>query len=165
MRAEEFITEKRKNPNQNPKTSINDIIINAYNNAEFDPNMDVKNCFVSFTELDKLGINPKSEWNTPIGIYAYPASFVVKETDTETGMDYLPFAGDSPYVNIFQATGNIINLSELSNPELIEYYRRIAEYYAKHSGLSWKKSVDIVEHNIDDAVDKAKFFNKLGGRL
>lgn len=165
MRAKEFLSEKRKNPKQNPKTPINDIIINAYQNSDFDEKLDDNNCFVSFTSVDKLGINPKSEWNTPLGIYAYPASYVVKEADTESGMDILPFAGDQPFVNIFQSTGNIINLETLTNPELIEYYRRIADYYAKHSGLPWKKAVDVVEHLIDDAYDGAKFFNVLGGRL
>lgn len=30
------------------------------------------NLFVSFTKINKLGINPKTKYNTPLGIYCYP---------------------------------------------------------------------------------------------
>jgi len=165
MRANEFITEKRKNPKQNPKTSINDIIINAFHNAPSLDNLDEVNCFVSFTSVDKLGINPKSEWDTPIGIYAYPASFVINQTNTDTAMDYLPFAGDQAFVNIFQANGNIINLKTLSNQDLVVYYQKIADYFTKNANMPWKDAVDIVEHYINQSDRKAKFDSYAGGRL
>lgn len=39
------------------------------------------NMFVSFTELEKLGIAPKSGHGTPIGIYAYPVDYVIKSPE------------------------------------------------------------------------------------
>lgn len=165
MKVYEILSEKRKLPKQNPKTPINDIVINQYNSAPYLDIIEDKNCFVSFTSVDKLGINPKSEWDTPLGIYAYPAFFVVEQIGNDLEMDKLPFAGDSPFVNIFQTKGNIINLEKLSNQELIQYYQKISEYFAKHSGMSWKESVDVVEHYINNADRKAKFDDYAGGRL
>ena len=73
-----------------------------------------KNLFVSFTQLDKLGINTSSDYDTPLGIYAYPVEYVI-ETAGNNPMSTLPFAGDAPFANIFNVTGNIINIEELND--------------------------------------------------
>jgi len=54
--------------------------------------------FVHFSDLDKLGINPKSSFNTPIGIYGYPLE-VFDIEDIINGN--VPFAGDRHYIHIF----------------------------------------------------------------
>ena len=69
----EFLKEARRNPELNPKTSINQEI-QDYVDSSTEP------AFVSFTSLDKLGINPNSVHKTPIGIYAFPASYVLEKT-------------------------------------------------------------------------------------
>lgn len=62
-------------------------------------------CFVSFTTVPKLGINPKSGFNTPIGIYCYPLD---SETVISEIMDNaLPFAGDAPFINVLRMTARI----------------------------------------------------------
>ena len=68
MRLHELV-EARKNPEANPKISINQAVAQA---------KDQPNTFISFTEIDKLGINPKSKHETPIGIYAYPIKYVAQ---------------------------------------------------------------------------------------
>ena len=45
-----------------------------------------KNLFVSFTTVDKLGINPQSHYDTPLGIYSYPAEFIVDNIGDYTSM-------------------------------------------------------------------------------
>jgi hypothetical protein len=165
MKLREILIEKRKNPKQNPNVSINQEILNAYNNATTLDSINDKNCFVSFTDIDKLGINPQSRYNTPLGIYSYPASYIIAKVGSEHQMDKLPFAGKSPYANIFQTTGNIVNLKTLPNSELIQYYKKIAEYYSKNSGMSWKESVDVVETFINNVETHAKFPEYIGGRL
>lgn len=53
---------------------------------------------VTYTNVDKVGINPKSKYNTPLGIYFYPLDYVLeRNTDKSFGV---PFAGDSPYLNV-----------------------------------------------------------------
>lgn len=164
MKISEIISEARKNPEQNPKVSVNNEIISSYKNA---PMLDIgiKNCFVSFTAIDKLGINPMSSYNTPIGIYSYHAKYILDTVGPESGMHQLPFAGEQPYANIFQAAGNIIDLSNVPNATLAAYYKKIADFYAKHSNKPWKESVDIVEKFINDSDRKAKFSDHEGGRL
>lgn len=36
------------------------------------------NFYVSFTAIDKIGLNPKSTYNTPLGIYTYPIDYIQK---------------------------------------------------------------------------------------
>ena len=108
------IVEKRSNAELNPKVSVNQEIITALN-SNTGQIAGIANCFVSFTALEKLGINPQSTYDTPIGIYAYPAEYVVKMAgETSQMSDTLPFAGEQPFVNIFSVKGNIINLKTVS---------------------------------------------------
>jgi hypothetical protein len=113
MKLRELL-EARKNPDQNPKLSINDEIIDRYKDT-MDEIGGTKNLFVSFTQINKLGINPRSKYNTPLGIYAYPAEFIVNEIGPSEEMHNLPFAGEHPYANMFSARGNVVNIEDLSN--------------------------------------------------
>ena len=162
------IIEARRNPEQNPKTSINRIVYDALK-ATKDSIADTKNLFASFTSVDKLGINPKSKYDTPLGIYAYPAEYVFSRVKAERSMAALPFAGDQPYVNLFKAQGNIINVATISAAEVRSLYKRIAELWASTAkdslGQSWKTSVDEIEKIINNASKKAKFPDYPGGQL
>jgi hypothetical protein len=163
MRIRE-VTEARKNPEQNPKTSINSIIIDAVNTTT-DTIAGIKNIFASFTSVDKLGINPGSRYNTPLGIYAYPAEYVVRVSGSSRPMTALPFAGDQPFVNLFSAAGNIVNLASMSEAEASAYNSKIAEYWAAISGKSWKESVDQVEELIVKSQSSSNFSRHAGGRF
>jgi len=66
-----------------------DALKHIYNNH---PNPD--NLVVSYTSINKIGINPKSQYKTPLGIYFYPLKYVI---DMNLGV---PFAGDQPYLNV-----------------------------------------------------------------
>lgn len=66
---------------------------------------DVKDYYISFTEINKIGINPQSKYETPLGIYAYPLiEFfdVYKPKDNYKLGLFAPFAGESAYVNIIK---------------------------------------------------------------
>jgi len=64
--------------------------------AKNHPNPD--NLVVTFTAIDKVGINPKSDHDTPIGIYFYPIKYVIDKK-----ME-VPFMGDQPYINVCEFT-------------------------------------------------------------
>ena len=55
--------EARKFPTLNPKLSAYDQL----KQYKDDPSI-----YISFTEINKIGINPVSKWDTPLGIYCYP---------------------------------------------------------------------------------------------
>ena len=56
--------------------------------------------YVSFTALEKIGINPQSHYNTPLGIYAYP----LKEMYSSIEQDRIPFAGNEPWIQVLKST-------------------------------------------------------------
>lgn len=85
----EFLREARSNPDKNPKIGI----VTA-----LEPYKDDADCYISFRSINKIGINPKSRYNTPNGIYAYP----LKEMWHYVVNDRIPFAGEEPYVYLFK---------------------------------------------------------------
>ena len=131
-----LVREARKNPKQNPRISVNEYVKQHLDNAKNIPGTNIKNSFVSFTKLDKLGVNPDSGYNTPLGIYSYPSSYVVTKTGSDRGMRFLPFAGDNPYANIFSAQGNIIDLYAVSEQELGNYNRKMVDVFIKTAGIT-----------------------------
>jgi hypothetical protein len=123
----QYLKEARKNPDLNTKTSVNDQIIQAADQFKSSPlSSGDTNGFVSFTSLNKLGINPSSTHNTPLGIYAYPIDYVINRIGHEQHpKDVLPFAGDEEYANTFQVTGNIINLQKMTSNDVRQYLTKL----------------------------------------
>ena len=127
----EFIQlqEARKNPELNPKISPMDYIQYRLENCDKLSN-GKPNLFASFTNIDKLGVNPKSDFNTPIGIYSYPADYVVKQVKQHGGnMRKLPFAGNSPFVSIFSIGGNVVDLTKMTTASNKKYYQQLEKLY------------------------------------
>lgn len=86
------LIEARSHTDMNPKISAYDALKPYSNNPDY---------FISFTKLDKLGINPKSKYDTPLGIYTYPLKDIWKEyrVDQKKSVGQaVPFAGTSPYI-------------------------------------------------------------------
>lgn len=125
--------EARRNPEQNVKTSIIDILRNEIANANGNV-AGMKNRFVSFTDIEKLGINPKSadKFNTPVGVYSYPIEYIYKVLSS--GNKEQMFATDRPYVNVFSVNGNVINIDTVSNVE---------PYVAKLQQAMGKVGIDV----------------------
>lgn len=167
------IFEARKNPDLNPKVSVNQYIDQAMASAGKLPGSDITNLFISFTQLPKLGINPRSHYNTPLGIYSYPADYVIESTHGRYSMANLPFAGKQPYANIFQGRGNIVHLNTMSvqdeslyNNKLWAYANRLPKTdFTKHYAPPGKDWPDIVDNTINAAVDYARERMLPGGRL
>lgn len=44
--------------------------------------------YITFVAIDKVGINPQTPYETPIGVYTYPMKFVIEE-------EHVPFRGDN----------------------------------------------------------------------
>lgn len=127
------IFESRKNPEQNKKSSVNNQILAALHSLTDDEDIfGIPNLFVSFTSVDKLGINPKSSYKTPYGIYSYPAEYVANEVGYKKEMSALPFAGQQPFVNIFQANGEIVKLSDMYEGEFDHYFNTIKTTYKEY---------------------------------
>jgi hypothetical protein len=101
MRLTEYlISEARKNPGVNLKNSMTAQLI--------DISKDHPNAYLTFTEIPKFGANPQSKWNTPLGICAYPISYVIGVNGN------VPFASEQPYIFVFESksSSNFLDLSE-----------------------------------------------------
>lgn len=93
MRLIQYLQEARRNPKQNPKYSIVDAL---------EPYKDKPNHFIHYTYMEKLGIYPKTEHNTPQGIYAYPLKEIWKNLVNNS----IPYQGEAPNVFLFKYIGN-----------------------------------------------------------
>lgn len=63
---------------------------------------DDPNIFISYRSINKLGINPKSEFNTPNGIYAYPIKEIWDNIENRKSSSSVPYAGENPYIYVFK---------------------------------------------------------------
>jgi hypothetical protein len=81
--------------------------------------------YVSFTNLMKIGINPRSRWDTPIGIYAYP----LREMFAEIAADRIPY-GEAPYIQVLRSD-QVIELSSYSENDLTRDIARLADKYTE----------------------------------
>jgi len=94
----QFMLEKRKHNNDK---------ISVY--QELEKYKDRDDIYISFTRVNKIGINPKSDFNTPNGIYTYPLKLVWEEYGLENGLVdgetldmKIPFGGDREFVQVIQ---------------------------------------------------------------
>lgn len=164
MKISDILYEVRRGGDAlNPKVSVNSQI--AASLEEADPIAGVANSFVSFTELDKLGVNPRSPYQTPLGIYSYPSEYIQKTVGSGGTMSKLPFAGKSPFANIFAASGNIINLTNITQSEVRAIYTRLAKLYHSKVGGDWKSAVDWIESVTVAAQTNALHADYPGGQL
>ncbi len=198
MQFKDFINEARRNPDQNPKIPVVDQLKKIFkDNYEYDDPKDVVReghddlYFVSMTKVDKLGINPTSKYNTPLGIYAYPLSYVLYQVElrndsegTET-LKSLPFAGASPFANVFKTDYNrnlvCLNKENFDSVTFNHYVRKVGNFLArfrieqmeKRFGdkmddekreIYWKNSVDMVEEWADKSEGSARV-QTWGGRF
>ena len=117
------IVEARRNPEQNPKVSTLE---------ELEKYAGRDDVFVSFTSDvgkmshganirsskigknisgSKLGINPKSGYKTPIGIYTYPVDHVLSKKGK------VEFAAEAPFLYVVQATKPLLDLNNYSETD------------------------------------------------
>lgn len=88
--------------------------------------------YYSFTRLPKLGINPKNEFNSPVGIYGYPVAY--QNFDLT-----IPFAKERPYVNFF----NVVSVSDLRDLYLDDYQDDLLKWvsHVPKETLDWVNDV------------------------
>jgi hypothetical protein len=91
--------------------------------------------YVSFVNVDKIGINPKSPYDTPIGVYTYPLEWVLEEED-------VPFRGEikPKKVKVLKRLSEKVLNDDLTEAELNHYKDILKKQYKIDS-------VDLLEWN------------------
>jgi hypothetical protein len=143
---ENYIAEKRRNPDKNvqDKVSIVDIIqkINLEDN--------LKNWFLSFRDkLTTNFINYNTAYNTPAGYYSYPAVNYLRETGVDKNLSLKPF------IDIY----NVIKGYELVPKKLIEPNSKVIKQVPEVNLLEIKNIDNIlseVYENFQNEVLKIK---------
>lgn len=124
MKVQE-IFEARRNPHLNPKSDIVADFYYLYHKYKDD-------LYLSFTQLNKIGVNPNSRFDTPSGVYAYPAWFVKEtlEEQNEYNISLMPFAGDtSRYAQFLCARGRRLELKHYDDGDLDDDIDKLCEYF------------------------------------
>lgn len=107
-------------------------VIRKYNSIGSD------NIYMSFTNIFKLGINPKSEFRTPIGIYTYPIN--IKK---------IPFFGIAPpkYVWFIKPKDNAkcLNLDKCTYSVYLDNLNKLEKYFNK-SFVKLNKDDNLSQH-------------------
>jgi len=80
--------------------------------------------YLSFTALKKLGLNPSTQWATPLGIYAYPlgdewfkGAWAKSLAGANGEKGGIPFATEQPYIQLFRAKAsrNVVVVGKSGN--------------------------------------------------
>jgi len=103
--------ELRRGEDKRPKSSFQEELAELIDTGVI-PDEQV---FVTFSNINKLGINPSSAFDTPLGVYAYPLDYVLNHDRP----DELPFAGNRTWAIVFTARGVIYELYD-ENDDLDE---------------------------------------------
>lgn len=95
-------------------------------------NGDYENKFISFTKLEKLGVNPVNIHSTPIGLYTYPVQYALKLA-TQSDFSALPYAGNNQYIHFIEISpsANVWVMSDRSNID--EYANKLISYASDNS--------------------------------
>jgi len=91
-----------------------------------------ENVYISFTSIDKIGINPSSSYNTPIGIYCYPLNDYSASFEKNNSI-IVPFVGDAPYINvlIMKKRQRVLNFDNYDETDYSNDIAILKEYYIK----------------------------------
>lgn len=147
----QFLTE-RKNPELNKK-------LGTFNELKQLKESTDKQLFVSFTDIDKLGINPSSKYDTPIGIYAYTIDYVL-----EHEINNVPFAGERKFINVFYANGTVLNLSEMELTDDLIQRLKDAYYKLLRKNIDGFERVDIYDM-VDSEIHRVSKLHSKPGRI
>lgn len=92
----------------NGQLNIKQTVYESLKQYKDDPNI-----YISLTHVEKIGLNPRSQYDTPLGVYCYPLGIVWEqyELDKVGDLTVLPYAGKNPFVWVLRAKNKLINMS------------------------------------------------------
>ena len=124
--------------------------------------------FFHFSDLNKLGINPQSNFDTPLGIYGYPLD---EHSWTDFVNKDLPFATERSFIHFFRAKNKdkILELDAMTMEEAFETWKKIVKsnniepQHLQHNDEHVGTTVDNIE--VFEVLSDAARIMTPGGRL
>ena len=172
-----FLTEARRNPKQNPKQAPY-FALEQYNKPGYYATyiIDPKSFETNTKKQNEderenspmVLLNPKSKWNTPVGIYTYKMLDMYKEYPPpyESGEQVFrpPFAAEKPYIAVLQKTSECRTLYTTSyksndlTKDLPKLRHDILQLMQKKHGKDYHKTQSLDFFN--DIVTFSKHLSK-----
>lgn len=116
------------------------------------------NLFVTFVYQDKVGINPKSIYDTPIGVYTYPLDFIYDEED-------VPFRGEQKpnKIKVLKQLSNKVLSNEIGDSEYERQIKKIEKIMKTSSNYTPEIETDPEKYikRWEDAARKQTNFGSL----
>ena len=165
-----YLEEKRRNPELNPKIDI----ITALERRKDDP--DIYISFVEDVGLTKsavsgfkIGINPKSRYNTPTGIYTYPLKQAFAEyANHKTRKLDVPFAGEKPMVYVLKSTGKLLDLFSYNSAnydkDIVKLRKIMIKWEMKNNRISEAYAWEMFKSIEHDGLSGARV-QTIGGKF
>lgn len=139
MRYIELSEKRRGGVELNPKGDVFSTIGKYVNRFDY---------YMSYTVINKLGINPRSGYETPIGIYSYPiVDAIVNPIMRSKDLSKAPFMGDAPYIWIFKPkdTTRGLYISDYSSSNYEGDIKKLFGYMSSRDGRFTVDAFDRVE--------------------
>lgn len=157
------LTERRRNPLQNLKIAGHEEAL-IYLQKHW-KNSALEEYGVSMTTVPKLGVNPGSKFNTPLGIYFYPASYYIEKKRKKVELDY---QDDAPFIQIFKfKSDKVVEVDTMHQQELNQYIKALYSNISRIAsllGVSEKITETMLSRAIIDSRHEAKV-QEYGGQL
>jgi hypothetical protein len=118
--------------------------------VELDAWLGNPNIYVSFTALPKVGLNPRSSFDTPLGVYAYP----LQEMYRDIVDDNIPHGGEHPYIQVLEAN-NVVELSQYGEADLTRDVAKLKAKFAQASPVLAAAKVELETYYRRHARDPA----------
>ena len=115
-----------------------------------------KTQYISFTNIDKIGINPRSVYNTPVGIYCYPLtkaggepSAILDSMTRDNSFDDIPYMVNQPYIYMFEAKNKEkgLILSEYTDEQLEADKQKLYAYLKVKNDRITEDVFDVIVKN------------------
>lgn len=157
------VDEARRNPGQNERLE------GHAGAAKFLETLgrDVRDYGVSMTTIPKLGINPGSKYNTPVGVYFYPAEYYLRKKGGKKN-DKLDFQDDAPFIQIFEMFGDVEYIDEINSGQFNSYVAKLFNSKSKVAqliGKSESSTEKFIANAVASSLTQAKKADTYGGRL
>lgn len=115
---------------------------------QLEPYHNDENYFITFTDINKVGINPKNVYGTPIGIYCYP----LKEMWKDLIEDDIPFASERKYCSLLHYTSGKILDASATEADVKEAIKTLKKEFPELEKI--KNFNDFFVYNKDDEEDE-----------
>ena len=86
------------------------------------------NYFITFTDINKVGINPSTQWSDPIGVYTYPLIDIFPMLEEFK----CPYGGTRPYCHLLEAREPVCDLQKLSLDDVFILLDELSHHIKDH---------------------------------